>query len=479
MPPAHPPAPFQSSHSVWLVALACTAVFSQPAHALQGQLGTFDYRFTSTLSVGTSIRVEGRDPKLYGLNNTDEGGTFGQGLAHTGDDGNLNFDTGDAFSTIFKGLHDFEISRDNYGFFGRVSWFYDQALNDGAVFHGHEPTSNARNQELQDAGFHPYARFDGVNVLDAYGYWNTELGEKPLNVRLGRQVINWGEGLLLFSSITGLNTVDVSALRRPAVDLKEVFTPAEFLSFNLGTTANSSLEGFYQLKWRKTVTEGCGTYFSSADFIGDGCDRLAYSGAAIAGLTGGAVRIGDGTQLGGNGFNVGSGNNIVTPTVGALTGIPISFPVVNRSIDRQPDDNGQFGLSYRLFDTGTDTEYGAYLMNYHSRVPVVSTRMGTAATPASGYLPGTQGGATDPGELVPPLPSSNPTLVPNANIVFGGTTANRTVRVTPVTTGSGTSTITVRVTDASGGSATDTFTVTVTPVNQPPTLNGLSNLTIN
>jgi hypothetical protein len=75
--------------------------------------------------------------------------------------------------------------------------------------------------------------------------------------------------------------------------------------------------------------------------------------------------------------------------------------------------------------------------------------------------------------------SSNPTLVPNANIVFGGSTATRTVGVTPVTTGSGTATITVRVTDAAGGSATDTFTVTVTPVNQPPTLNGPGNLTIN
>jgi hypothetical protein len=75
--------------------------------------------------------------------------------------------------------------------------------------------------------------------------------------------------------------------------------------------------------------------------------------------------------------------------------------------------------------------------------------------------------------------SSNPSLVPNANIVFGGTTANRTVRVTPVATGFGTALITVRVTDANGGSATDTFTVTVSPANQPPTLNALGNLTIN
>src|SRR5688572_17591831 len=39
--------------------------------------------------------------------------------------------------------------------------------------------------------------------------------------------------------------------------------------------------------------------------------------------------------------------------------------------------------------------------------------------------------------------SSNPTLVPAANIVFGGTDANRTVTVTPAPNQAGTATITV------------------------------------
>ena len=43
--------------------------------------------------------------------------------------------------------------------------------------------------------------------------------------------------------------------------------------------------------------------------------------------------------------------------------------------------------------------------------------------------------------------SNNPTLVPNGNIVFGGSGANRTVTVTPAANQSGTATITVTVSD--------------------------------
>ena len=57
--------------------------------------------------------------------------------------------------------------------------------------------------------------------------------------------------------------------------------------------------------------------------------------------------------------------------------------------------------------------------------------------------------------------SSNTTLVPAANIVFGGSAANRTVTVSPAANQSGTATITVTITDAGGLTASDTFVLTV------------------
>jgi glucose/arabinose dehydrogenase len=74
--------------------------------------------------------------------------------------------------------------------------------------------------------------------------------------------------------------------------------------------------------------------------------------------------------------------------------------------------------------------------------------------------------------------SSNLTLVPNANIVFGGSGANRTVTITPAAGQSGTATITVKVSDGSLTTST-TFVLTVTFTDTPPTISSIGNQTVN
>jgi uncharacterized repeat protein (TIGR01451 family) len=72
--------------------------------------------------------------------------------------------------------------------------------------------------------------------------------------------------------------------------------------------------------------------------------------------------------------------------------------------------------------------------------------------------------------------SSNPSLTPS--ISFGGGGSNRTVNIVPATNLSGSATIDVTVVDADGGSNTTSFVLTILPVNDPPTLGGISDLTI-
>ena len=84
---------------------------------------------------------------------------------------------------------------------------------------------------------------------------------------------------------------------------------------------------------------------------------------------------------------------------------------------------------------------------------------------------------TAAGSLLMSGVSSNPTLVPNVNIVFGGTGASRTVAVTPAPNQSGTTTITLTVSDGTASTSTS-FTLTVNPVNDPPLIWGLKDLTI-
>jgi surface-anchored protein len=82
---------------------------------------------------------------------------------------------------------------------------------------------------------------------------------------------------------------------------------------------------------------------------------------------------------------------------------------------------------------------------------------------------------TAAGALVVTASSSNTSLVPNANIVLGGSSANRTVQVIPVADLFGSATITLTVTDAGGLTATDSFVLSVNSVNDHPTISDIPN----
>ncbi len=74
--------------------------------------------------------------------------------------------------------------------------------------------------------------------------------------------------------------------------------------------------------------------------------------------------------------------------------------------------------------------------------------------------------------------SSDQGVVANADIVFGGSGASRTVTITPVAEASGTATITVTVNDGTTNT-TDTFVLTVTAVNDPPTISDITDQATN
>ena len=77
--------------------------------------------------------------------------------------------------------------------------------------------------------------------------------------------------------------------------------------------------------------------------------------------------------------------------------------------------------------------------------------------------------------------SSNLTLIPNPAVTYTSPGTNGTLTFKPATNATGTATIAVTVNDGgtSNNIVTRTFTVTVTDGNQPPTLNPITNLTIN
>jgi hypothetical protein len=116
-------------------------------------------------------------------------------------------------------------------------------------------------------------------MLDAFVYHNYSIADEPGSVRLGKQVVNWGESTFIGGGINSINPIDVSAFRRPGSEIKEGLIPVNMFYLSQSLTENLSAEGFYQLEWDQTVVDNCGTFFSQPDVIADGCEQpgcIAY-----------------------------------------------------------------------------------------------------------------------------------------------------------------------------------------------------------
>jgi hypothetical protein len=119
---------------------------------------------------------------------------------------------------------------------------------------------------------------------------------------------------------------------------------------------------------------------------------------------------------------------------------------------------------------GTGTATLTLTVSAANTAPTISSIANQSTTPgvAKGPLAFTVGDAeTAASSLTVTRASSNTTLLPTANVVLGGSGANRTVVVTPAAGQTGTTTITLTVSDGSL-SATTTFTVTVAAAAQTP-----------
>jgi hypothetical protein len=331
------------THSQHLMRTACASavatLLAAPAWATDFEIGNdWTGSWNSSLSLGSSWRAHDRDPRLYGkANGSVIGLTNGTG-ANTIDEGNLNYEKGDRFTTLFKLFSEVEVKKGDMGALIRAKAWYDQALNDKAVRFGSQNNGYTRTP-LSDAGFEKLNRFKGVYLLDAYVYNTFEVAGQPLQVRAGNLVVNWGESLFI-QGINQINPIDVPSFRKPGAQLKEVFLPVPILHASQSLGAWGGVEVFWQAKWKNTPIEaGCGNYW----------------GVVNANIS----------------TDTGPCNNEVTLTGGSATGVAANA-YVPQVQGREAKDSGQFGIAYRFTSDALDTEFGIYAMKLHSRTPVLS-----------------------------------------------------------------------------------------------------------
>ncbi|TMO22781.1 DUF1302 domain-containing protein [Pseudoalteromonas sp. S4741] len=388
-----------------VLGLTAAAIGLSAAHtqAATFEVGGFDIAFDSTFSYGQSIRVEDRDFNLIGKSNNPSFDWTGYNPAintiyssqdvwaqpgsysNNGDAGDLNFDSGETFSKLLKGTHDLSISKDNYGLFTRFMYFYDFELMDGDRAYVN-PTSGQGVDPCDDDDTKEQSCAD-IRLLDAYVWANFDLneGKNPLSIRVGQQVVNWGESTLISHGIN-VNPVDIDRLKAPGAELKEAFIPVGMLWASLGLTENMTLEGFYQYQWHETRLPAAGTYFSTNDFaaengyqqnvqlgftsnpdidlafLTDNLNNLMATYGQVAASQGIDPSSAAGQQLLANMY-------LAYPTKVALKGKGYDGKT-------EPDDGGQYGLRLGMFlPEWNDTEVALYHVNYHSRRPLISGRV--------------------------------------------------------------------------------------------------------
>lgn len=336
------------------VMLVIASAISGSAFAMDFEVGDgWKGSWTSSVSLGTSWRARDPDSRLISPASGALVGRSGTGFGAV-DDGDLNYSKGDRFTTLFKLISEVEIKKGDMGALLRGKAWYDYTLNKEDVNFGNQPNgyngyslatnSLGSRRPLSDNNFETLNKFDGIYLLDAYVYNSFDLGGKPLQLRVGNQVVNWGESLFI-QGVNQINPIDVPSFRKPGAQLKEVLIPVPivFASQNLGALGN--VDVFYQWKWKKTPIEaGCGNYWA---------------------VVGGSISS-----------DPGSCNNAVAA---AQISNPLALnaglyvPVIK---GKDAKDSGEFGVAYRFNVAPLDAEVGIYAMRIHSRMPLLSAQIG-------------------------------------------------------------------------------------------------------
>lgn len=250
-----------------LTLLACWAAPSPCAAQVE-------IRSAGRITYGAVYRVQDRDPGLLFGPNSAAIGVQGLGAGSNADDANTNYGRGDAASRVVKGVFELSATDGPWSAIVRVKAWRDVGLlHDGRPW-GNVANSYAPDRPLSDAGAPRLSRFSGVALQDAWVQGRGRVGEVELLGRIGQQSLDWGARSLNQGGLEALNPRDLPALRRAGAVPAETQVARPMLFGRVEPLPGLGLEAYYQTRFRPTAYDMCGTLWSMADYVVDGCDRV-------------------------------------------------------------------------------------------------------------------------------------------------------------------------------------------------------------
>ena len=246
------------------------------------------------------------------------------------DAGDLNLGRG-LINNRVDWLTELDMSYKSVGARISAAAWYDSVYNrSGNKFPTSVPNSIAALKGAPNNQFTPATKKlmgRDAEIDDAFIYGSTDIGdEMKLSGRFGRYTQLYGESLFLGANAiaNAQGPVDlIKLLSVPNAQYKEIGLPVGQLSGNLQINPNLSFGTYYQFEWRPLRLPASGSYFSPADFVGDGADLL------------------------------------LTPSGPA-----------NRVNDMTGRNSGQFGFRMKFKIPGSDVDYGLYAAKYDDKAPI-------------------------------------------------------------------------------------------------------------
>lgn len=275
-----------------------------------------------------------------------------------GDNGNLNFDKYDIAHATAKLTSDISFTVADFNFFARTVGYYDNVYANTEEKRPDTTFTPARQAFPQDVKDRSGLRFE---ALDYFVSRRFDLGSRSFNLKVGNQVLNWGESaFLLANSLNSINPPNQALLRIPGFDVKELLQPVGMVLLEGDVFDGASFQTFYQYDYKPVVVDPVGSYFSVSDTLGQGGTYAMLSFAKAPddplGLYEPRRNPDDPAFV----LNSRSSRTLQRD--------------FNEERNRKPSSGGQYGASAKFFleNFNNGTEVAFYYANYHARVPSIS-----------------------------------------------------------------------------------------------------------
>ena len=373
--------------------LALGLLLASPAlHSAEFDIGALSGVLNTRVAAGFQVRVQSRDAALIGKLSVpgqqdlcraddcisargdpapnqrlvDARGAF-SGVNE--DNGNLNYDAGDLTAALVQLRPKLDLFWGDWQLQASALFFHD-AINSGFrerhTDTRFQPARTPRSERIESQ----FA--SGVRVGNLYLTRSFDLGGEELLVKVGNQVLNWGEAnLVQFNGLAELNPLDAPVLGFPGAEISQLqlHMPLAVAGLTLGPSL--SLELVYQLQWRAAKTPASGSLLSFNDIAGGG--RYA--------------------MLGFSNYSEDPDAQFTPAGPTALVSQSSRTAILLDEDFGAPRDSGQYGarLSYFADWLNNGTELAFHYLRYHSRYPVLSGFAADASCTRDATAPGIAG----------------------------------------------------------------------------------------